>query len=150
MKHSHERYLQVRIGKVGCLLELTVVVEILEQIGSLLDFTRSDLDQGIIAALTFRQTRIPLINPELFLDIDSPRPSREKTALVLRSSEGNWGLLVDAVVGVCSDEQLQPVSLPALCRVAAMNYYTQVRLYQNEPYVVLEPSRFYGPAAEVA
>jgi len=144
------RNLIARIGGVGCLLDLSLVVEICEQIGERLDFSRSDLSHGIVGALEFRQTRIPAVDPTLRLELSSQIDEKEKTALVMKSSEGNWAMLVDRVEEICPSDRLVPCIMPPLLKFATREYYSKLELFQNEPMVVLDPEQFYGSSAAVA
>ena len=139
----------VRIGTVGCLLELTWIVEIRQQISELLDFSHCDPTLGIVGALSFRQTRIPAIDPGLRLAIPSRIALQDRTALVLKSPEGNWALLVDQVGEIYPAEFFTPCVLPRLLQVATQGYYSKLELMQQEPLIVLDPEQFYGSTAVV-
>jgi len=139
----------VRIGGVGCLLNLKWIVEICEQIEELLDFRHNDQHAGIVASLSFRQTRVPAIDPAMRLGLNSQTAIKDKAALVLKSSEGNWALLVDQVGEICPFDRLEVCEIPPLLKASIAEYYTKIELYQEEPMVVLDPDRFYGTAAGV-
>jgi chemotaxis signal transduction protein len=141
------RNLMVRIGGVGCLINLTWIVEIREQIADLLDFSHNDPDLGIVGSLSFRQTRIPIIDPTLCLGLRSQTELKDKTALVLKSSEGNWALLVDRVAEICPADRFTVCAIPALLKATVTGFYSQIMLFQGEPMVVLEPDLFYGSSA---
>ena len=136
-----------RLGEVGFLLEVTDVVEVVDQIEEILDPARSDIGRGIISALRFRQTWIPAVDPTLKLDISSAVRLKDKVAVVLCSSEGNWALLVDQVNLLSVADRFQPCEIPFLLKVAAMSFYSQIKLFHNEPMIVFEPERFYGSFA---
>lgn len=136
-----------RLGETGFLLELGEVVEVVEQIAGALDSSRSDIGRGIISALRFRQTWIPVVDPASKLDICSEVKLQDKIAIVLHGSEGNWALLVDQVDELSAAENFQPCEIPFLLRVAAMGFYSQIKLLSNEPMVVFEPERYYGSTA---
>ena len=138
------RKLIFRLGGVGFLLELADVVEVVDQITEDLDPSRSVIGQGIVSALKFRQTWIPAIDPTLRLDIFSTVKLKDKVAVVLHSSEGNWALLVDQVEELSAAENFQPCEIPFLLKVAAMGFYSQIKLLQDEPMIVFEPERYYG------
>jgi len=140
---SH-RKLVFRLGRIGFLLELTDVVEVVDPIAKILDPGRSDISRGIISALQFRQTWIPAVDPALILDIPSATKLQEKIAVILRGSEGNWALLVDRIDELSVAENLQSCEIPFLLKVSAMGYYSQVKLLNQEPMVVFEPERYYG------
>jgi chemotaxis signal transduction protein len=140
------RKLIFRLGGIGFLLELTDVVEVVDQIAKVLDPGRSDISQGIISALQFRQTWIPAVDPALILDISSTVKLQEKKAVILRGSEGNWALLVDRIDELSVAENLKPCELPFLLKVSAMGFYSQIKLLNQEPMIVFEPERYYGSA----
>ena len=136
-----------RLGKTGFLLELGEVVEVVEHIAGALDSSRSDIGRGIVSALQFRQTWIPVVDPALKLDICSEVKLQDKIAVILRGSEGNWALLVDRVDELSATENFQTCEIPFLLRVAAMSFYSQIKLLDNEPMIVFEPERYYGSTA---
>ena len=146
MTAAGDRKLIFRLGGMGFLLNLSEVVEVVEQITNSLDPSRSDIGQGIVSALQFRQTWIPVIDPALKLDIFSPVKLKEKTAVILRGTEGNWALLVDQVDKLTAAENFQSCAIPFLLKVAAMGFYSQIQLLHNEPMIVFEPERYYGSA----
>ena len=150
MSSGVHRNLVVRIAEVGCLLDLAWVVEIKEEIADLLDYRHADLSQGIIAALNFRQTRVPAVDPSLFLGLCSAVEVENKKALILKSSEGNWALLVDQVVEISTTDRFVPCPIPPLLKVAAQGCYSKLELFCGEPMVVLEPDRIYGSPVAVA
>ena len=59
---TRNRLLIFRLGGVGFVLSLGSVVEVIDQIVERLDFERSDSDYGIVAALNFRHTLIPVVD----------------------------------------------------------------------------------------
>ncbi|MEA3361822.1 MAG: chemotaxis protein CheW [Thermodesulfobacteriota bacterium] len=136
-----------RLGKTGLLLELDEVVEVVEQIAGRLDSSRSDIGRGIVSALQFRQTWIPAVDPALKLDIFSEIMLKDKKAVILRGSEGNWALLVDQVDDLSAAEDFQSCEIPFLLKVSAMGFYSQIKLLHNEPMIVFEPERYYGSTA---
>jgi chemotaxis signal transduction protein len=150
MRSVAARNLMVRIGEIGYLIDLVWVVEIREQIGDQLDVRHRVASQGIAGALSFRQTRIPAIDPASRLALASQVAMKDKTALVLKSSEGNWALLVDRVEGICPADRLVLCQIPPLLKVAAGGYYSEIAILQQEPMVVLDPEQFYGSPAGVA
>lgn len=136
-----------RLGGIGFLLGVSDVVEVIEQIGGILDPGRSDIGMGIVSALQFRQTWIPVVDPMLKLDISSTVKMQDKVAVILSSSEGNWALLVDQVDLLSITDSLQPCQIPFLLKVASMSFYSQIKLLHNEPMIIFEPERFYGSTA---
>lgn len=150
MGSGDARNLIVRIGGVGCLLDLTLVVEIREQIAGFFDFSYSDPELGIVGALNFRQTRIPVVDPCLRLDLNSTTSIEKKIALVLKSSEGNWALLVDRVEGISPADCFIACEIPPLLKTTTQEFYAKLELYRQEPMIVLEPERFYGSSVAVA
>ncbi len=141
------RKLIFRLGGIGFLLDLAEVVEVVEQITDALDPSRSDIGRGIVSALQFRQTWIPVVDPALKLDISSTVDLKKKTAVILRGTEGNWALLVDQVDKLSASENFQPCAIPFLLKVAALGFYSQIQLLHDEPMIVFEPERYYGSAA---
>ena len=142
-----DRKLIFRLGGVGFLLEVTDVVEVVEQIEEILDPACSDIGRGIVSALQFRQTWIPVVDPTLKLDIPSAVKLKDKVAVILCSSEGNWALVVDQVNLLSATDRFLPCEIPLLLTVAAMSLYSQIKLFHNEPVIVFEPERFYGSFA---
>ncbi len=136
-----------RLGGIGFLLELADIVEVVDQIEEALDPGRSDIGQGIVSALQFRQTWIPVVDPALKLDILSAVKLKNKVAVILCGSEGNWALLVDQIEELSAVENFQPCEIPFLLKVATMGCYSQVKLLNREPMIVFEPERYYGSAA---
>lgn len=145
----NDRKLIFRLGKVGFLLTLTDVVEVVDEIAKKIDPGRSDISQGIVSALQFRQTWIPAIDPALILDIPSATKLSEKKAIIVRSPEGNWALLVDRIDKLSAAEKMTPCEIPSLLKVTAMGFYSQIKLLNQEPMVVFEPELYYGSAVAV-
>ena len=144
------RKLIFRLGGVGFLLELTDVVEVVAQIGKNLDPGRSDMSQGIVSALQFRQTWIPAVDPALILEIPSAIKLQEKIAIILRSFEGNWTLLVDQVDKLPVADKMESCEVPFLLKASAMGFYSQIKLLNQEPMIVFEPEYYYGSAVTVS
>jgi len=144
MAHGGQRALTFRLGDAGFLLGIQNLVEVLGSVSGLLDFSKNDLQNSIVAALDFRRTLIPAVDPARGFGIDSRVKLQDKIALVLGGSEGNWAILVDQVEELTGDEKLLPCAFPDLLRPAVEGVYTQVRLINDEPYVVFEPENFYG------
>jgi len=144
MGQAVTRKLVFRLGGVAFSLDLSFVVEICEQVADLLDLTCPDLTVGIVGALTFRNTRVPAIDPAARLGLSPATASSGRTALILTSSEGNWALLVDRVENISPVEKFQSLELPSLFRGAVSEHYSQVELFCSEPIICFEPERFYG------
>ncbi|WP_321372283.1 chemotaxis protein CheW [uncultured Desulfuromusa sp.] len=141
---SKNRKLVFRLGKIGFLLELTDVVEVVDQIAKNIDPGRSDINQGIISALQFRQAWIPAVDPALILDISSTIKLQNKVAVILRGFEGNWALLVDRADELYAAESFTPCEIPFLLKTSATGFYSQIKLLNQEPVIVFEPERYYG------
>ncbi|MDA3902628.1 MAG: chemotaxis protein CheW [Desulfuromusa sp.] len=141
------RNLIFRLGGIGFLLELADVVEVVSQITEALDPGRSDIGQGIVSALQFRQTWVPVVDPALKLDVFSAVKLKDKAAIILHGSEGNWALLVDQVEELSAVENFKPCEVPFLLKVAAMGFYSQIKLLHNEPMIVFDPECYYGSNA---
>ncbi|MCK5825792.1 MAG: chemotaxis protein CheW [Desulfuromusa sp.] len=144
MSVASNRILIFRLGEIGFLLDLAEVVEVVDQGVDALDPGRSDIGRGIVSALLFRQTWIPVVDPALKLDIFSTMKLKEKTVVVLRGTEGNWALLVDRVSKLSAAEKFQPCEIPFLLKIVALGFYSQIQLLDNEPIIVFEPERYYG------
>ncbi len=132
------------LAGIRFVLDLDHVVEVLEQLSERLDVQRSDLRQGIVAALEFRHTAIPVIDPTLLLGLVSDISLARRSALVLHGSEGNWAILVDRVEGLAASALFNRAHVPALLRAAPGCGDIQVLLVENAPLMVFEPERFYG------
>ncbi len=146
MAKANNRALIFRLGKIEFFLDLAQVVEVVESADKVLDSTRSDINRGIISALWFRKTWIPVVDPALTLNIDSDADFNDKVAVVLHSSEGNWALLVDSIVKLVAADRLTLCDIPFLLKVSASSFYSQLRLLENRPIVVFEPENYYGSA----
>lgn len=139
-----------RLGGIGFFVDLFFVAEVVDPIAGLLDPRRSDIGQGIIAALQFRKTWIPLVDPALKLGLNPQEKVAERAAIVLRGPEGNWAIVVDQVAELSSDDELKLCDIPFLLKVTAMNFYTKIFLIKDEPFVVFEPERYYRSFASPA
>ena len=144
MVGSSRRTLIFRLGDISFLLDLSQVVEVVEQTTKRLDPARSDISHGIVSALWFRKTWIPVVDPALRLNISTTVRMEDKTMIVLRGSEGNWAILVDRISDVSQVENFKPCGIPFLLRVSATGFYSQVKLFNNRPVVVFEPEKYYG------
>ncbi len=144
MPEPESKKLIFRLGEIGFVLELTAVVEVVEHLADSLDSSCSDLGRDIVSALLFRQALIPVVDPTLKLNIISPVELKDKIAIVLRSTEGNWALLVDKVEKMVVAKSFQPCEFPYLLRIATAGIYSQVKLFAGEPLVVFDPERYYG------
>lgn len=145
---SQRKNLIFRLGGVGFLLDLASVVEVIDHAERLLDANRSVLSRGIVTALFFRQTWIPVVDPAMKLGLEERSGLENRIIIVLHGSEGNWAVLVDKVEKVAETIDPQLCAIPDLLKVSAFDCYSQVRLINSIPYVVFEPERFYG--ADVA
>ncbi|SEA54839.1 CheW-like domain-containing protein [Desulfuromusa kysingii] len=144
---SCNRRLVFRLGRMGFLLELTDVVEVVDQIKNDIDPGRSDMRQGIVSALKFRKSWIPAVDPALILDISSTLRLQDKVAVILRGFEGNWALLVDQADELFAAESFKPCEIPFLLKTSATGFYSQIKLLNQEPVIVFEPERYYGSSA---
>ncbi len=150
MASTTGKVLVFSLAEIRFVLDLDHVVEVLEQLEPRLDPSRSDLRQGIVAALDFRHTAIPAVDPTLKLGLVSATRYAEKVALVLRGSEGNWAVLIDQIEGLVPAAAMVRATLPALFKVTPEYSETQVMLADGVPLVVFEPERFYGINQDVA
>ncbi len=132
------------LAETRFVLDLDHVVEVLEQLSGRLDFHRSDPQHGIIAALEFRHTIIPLIDPAGMLGLVSTIDYHQRSALVLRGSEGNWAILVDRVEGLAAADRFRRAIIPALLQATPDFARVEVVLAEDAPLMVFEPERFYG------
>ena len=144
MGGANHRALIFYLGDIPFLLELAQVVEVVEQTAEILDAGRSDISRGIVSAMWFRKTWIPVVDPALKLDISSTVEVNDKTAIVLNSSEGNWALLVDEISELSAMGNFKSCSIPFLLKVSATGFYSQVKLLHDRPVVVFEPECYYG------
>ncbi|SHI53395.1 CheW-like domain-containing protein [Malonomonas rubra DSM 5091] len=144
MPQSVARKLIFRVGETGFLLDLDRLVEICEQVAEKIDGNYVDAELGIIGALSFRQTQIPVIDPAITLGIETSCPLVDKRALVLKGSEGNWALLVDCVEEIVSIDKLDSCDIPPLLKPAIAAAYSQMSLFAGEPMVHFELDRFYA------
>jgi len=132
------------LADICFVLDLDHVVEVLDQMSGRLDAQRSDLRQGIVAALEFRNTTIPVIDPTLPFGLVSNVGLSQRSALVLRGSEGNWAILVDRVEGLMPTDAFSRARVPALLRATPGFADVEVLLVADAPLMVFEPERFYG------
>ena len=146
MPQLESKKLIFRLGKIGFVLELSAVVEIVEHLAEDLDSSCSDLGRGIVSALSFRQALIPVIDPTIKLNIISPLNLKNKIAIVLWSSEGNWALVVDKIEKMVNANSFQACEVPHLLRIATTGFFYQVNLFAGEPLVVFDPDSYYGAA----
>ena len=144
------RRLIFRLGEVGFILDLSCVVEILESVADLLDSTYREMDAGIVGALDFRHTWVPVVDPTIRFDLNSSLPLTAKTALILTSPEGNWALLVDRAEEISPAHRFQHCEMPPIIRVAVSSHYSQIELLNDEPFVLFEPERFYGASGLIS
>lgn len=141
---NSNRKLVFRLGSIGFVLELTDVVEVVDQIAKDIDPGRSDISQGIISALHFRHAWIPAVDPALILDVSSTIKLQNKVAVVLRGFEGNWALLVDRADELYAAEKFTSCEVPFLLKASATGFYSQIKLLNQEPVIVFEPEHYYG------
>lgn len=144
MAHAVARKLIFRLGETGFLLDLDRVVEICEQLTEHFNPSLTDMGQGIVGSLHFRQTQIPVVDPALHLKTHSQLPITMKSALVLKGTEGNWALLVDRVEEISPADKFVTCDIPPLLKSAIAGYYSQVSLLGNEPMIHFEPEQYYG------
>lgn len=138
------RRLLFRIGAVGFCLDFRDLVEIREPVAGLIDVDQEDPAQAILGALPFRQTLIPAIDLSGRLNIDS---GELETALVLRSSEGNWALLAEKIEGVCPTAEMLDLELPRLLRPEGWSCFRRIALHDGAPFLCLELPVCYGGGA---
>jgi chemotaxis signal transduction protein len=144
MAHAAARKLIFRLGETGFLIDLDQVVEICEQLAERFNPSQTDMGQGIVGALNFRQTQVPVVDPALHLKTHSHLAITEKSALILHGAEGNWALLVDCVEEIVPITKLTTCEIPPLLRSSIAGYYAHVSLLANEPMIHFEPERYYG------
>jgi chemotaxis signal transduction protein len=144
MAHAGARKLVFRLGETGFLLDLDRVVEICEQLTEHFNPSQTDMGQGIVGSLHFRQTLIPVVDPALHLKTHSQLAITKKSALILKGTEGNWALLVDRVEEIVPKDKLQTCEIPLLLKSSIAGYYSQVCLLLDEPLICFEPEQYYG------
>jgi chemotaxis signal transduction protein len=135
------RRLLFRIGTVGFCLSLGGLIEILEQVDSLIDRRQVDPQLSVVGALSFRRTMIPIVDLAGQLGIPSVSPD---TALVLSSREGNWALLVDRVEGFYSATEMIDLPVPRLLQAEGWRCFDQIALYAGTPYLRLNLPECYS------
>lgn len=138
------RFLVFRLAGSGFVLALDAVVEVVDYIDDKLDFARTDPASGIIAALDFRHTWIPVVDPGLRLALGEQGAIDARRAVVLQGSEGRWALLVDFVEELAVAQDLQICEMAWLLRKATNCLYTELRLLNDEPMIVFDPELYYG------
>lgn len=144
MGSATDRMLVFRLAGVGFTVNLDAVVEVVEQVAGLLDRGRHDLSADIVGALYFRRTWIPAIDPTLRLELTSETVATEKVALVLSGPEGNWAVLVDAVVGIHPVGKFSPAMLSPLLKAFMGHKLAHIDLLEGEPLVRFVPEHYYG------
>jgi chemotaxis signal transduction protein len=150
MVSDYNKKLIFRLGGIGFFLDLNFVVEIVDQVGSRLDATRSDIGRSIVAAFLFRKTWIPGVDPVLKFGLSSSVRIKDRVAIVLKGPEGNWAIFVDQVEELSAAEELIPCEIPFLLKVSALDSYSELMLLNNEPYVGFDIERFYDTVPESA
>ena len=144
MSSCDNKYLIFLLGEISFLLELNSVIEVVEHVENDLDPSRSDVSRGIVTALYFRQTWIPVVDPALKLGLVSVSKLKDRIAIVLKGAEGNWAVLVDRVMDVTTEINLIPCEIPFLLKVSALDCYSEMMLLEGVPQIVFEPERYYG------
>lgn len=147
MAHAVARNLIFRLGETGFLLDLDRVVEIYEHLTEYFNSSQTDMGQGIVGSLHFRQTQIPVVDPALLLKTHSQLAITKKSALILGGAEGNWALLVDRVEGIAPADRFQVCGIPPLLKGSTGGCYSQISLLMDEPMIHFEPERFYGSSS---
>ncbi len=144
MSKIEGKKLVFRLGEVGFLIDLNSVVEVVEDTSKLLDFECNDISCGIVSSMRYRQVMIPVVDPTLKLNILSPVKLSDKTAIVLHGVEGRWAFLVDLVENIVEASKFNACCLSAMLQHAALGFYSQVKLLNDEPLIVMEPDNYYG------
>jgi len=147
MAHVGNRILVFRLGGIGFILDLSSVVEVQGSVTAQLDASRSDISQGIVAAMAFRGTWLPVVDPAAKLGIPATVRMKDQVAVVLSSLEGNWAILVDAVDELSAEDSFVSCEIPFLLKASACSGYSQLKLRNAEPFVVFDPELFYGSPA---
>ena len=147
MAHVGNRVLVFRLGGVGFILDLKNVVEVQDSASAQLDVSRSDINQGIVAAMAFRGAWLPVVDPAAKLGIPAAARMKDRTAVVLSGYEGNWTILVDDVEDLSAENGFTSCEIPFLLRASACGVYSQLKLRNAEPFVVFDPELFYGSPA---
>ena len=144
MLEQKSKKLIFRLGKIGFLLDLAAIVEIVEDVENSLDSSCSDVGRGIVSAMCFRSALIPVVDPSFKLEVSTTVKLSEKIAIVLHGTEGNWAILVDQIGDVVEVSKFKTCEFPFLFRASAAGYYSQIMLYNDDPYVVYEPEHSYS------
>lgn len=144
MAQTTARKLIFRLGETGFLLDLQLLVEVCDQLEGRFDSGYAVTAQGIVGALSFRQTQVPLVDPKLYFNMSTELSLTEKRALVLKGEEGNWALLVDRVDEILPVEKLIPCAIPLLLKNSVAGCYSRLSLVSGEPMVHFDPEQFNG------
>ena len=147
MAHVGDRVLVFRLGGIGFILDLRSVVEVQGSLSAQLDVSRSDINQGIVAAMVFRGAWLPVVDPAAKLGIPAAVRMKDQVAVVLNSLEGSWAILVDAVDELSAADSFASCDIPFLLKASACSGYSQLKLRNAEPFVVFDPELFYGSPA---
>lgn len=147
MAHVGNRVLVFRLGGIGFILDLRSVVEVRGAVSVQLDVSRSDINQGIVAAMAFRGAWLPVVDPATKLGIPALVRMKDRVAVVLNSLEGSWAILVDAVDELSAEDSFASCDIPFLLKASACSGYSQLKLRNAEPFVVFDPELFYGSPA---
>lgn len=131
-------------GGVGFYVALDSVVEVQVGIGVALDMSRRDADCSIVAALRFRGTWLPAVDPTGRFELIPEVEIEKRTALVLKGEEGNWAVLVDRVGSIVSGKDLVSCAVPEPLRRPALDCYSELALLDGRPCVGFDLERFYG------
>ena len=139
------RRLLFRVGDLGFCLDLGELVEICEGIEILNEPRLRDSLQAVCGGMVFRRTMIPVVDLRSRLGLGAVSPARQpNNALVLRSSEGNWALLIDQVEGFQPSASMQDLDLPPLLLAPGWRCFEKIALYQARPFIKLDLQACYG------
>ncbi len=137
------RRLLFHIGTVGFCLNLGELVEIREPVTELIDYSQADQQVSVVGTLPFHRTSIPVVNLASRLDILSVSPD---IVLILNSSAGTWGLLVDHVEGFYSATEMTDCPVPLLLQADGWYCFDRIALYSGNPFLRLNLSDCYSGA----
>ncbi len=135
------RRLLFRIGTVRLCIDLSELVEILEQVADLIDFRQIDDHLSVVGAMSFRRTSIPVIDLAKRLGISSDSPD---IVLILNSQEGNWGLFADEVYGFFLASEMEDLLVPELLKAPGWRCFEQVSLHAGSSFLRLDLASCYA------
>jgi chemotaxis signal transduction protein len=133
------------LGGLGFCLDLHELVEICEDVEVLTEPHLQDLERAVCGGMLFRRTTIPVVDlrSRLGLVVD-PEARPPGNALILRSAEGNWALLVEKIEGFQPLAGMQDLDLPPMLVAQGWRCFRQIALHKSRPFIKLDLQACYG------